>query len=105
MLAWRLDGPIDFWNIGAERLYGFAPEEAIVCESHALLQTKFPIEFAELGSQLRSRRCWSGEPRHICKDSRKVIVDSRMELLADGTVLEVHRDATELKPLAPGKQR
>ena len=21
MLAWRLDGPIEFWNAGAERLY------------------------------------------------------------------------------------
>jgi PAS domain-containing protein len=29
MLAWRLDGPIDFWNTGAARLYGFAPEEAV----------------------------------------------------------------------------
>ena len=26
MLAWRLDGYIEFWNSGAERLYGFAPE-------------------------------------------------------------------------------
>ena len=25
MLAWRLDGVIEFWNAGAERLYGFAP--------------------------------------------------------------------------------
>jgi PAS domain S-box-containing protein len=103
MLAWRLDGPIDFWNIGAERLYGFAPEEAIGCESHALLQTKFPIEFAELRSQLRSRRFWSGELRHICKDGRKVIVDSRMQLLADDTVLEVNRDVTELKALSAGQ--
>jgi PAS domain-containing protein len=29
MLAWHLDGPIEFWNAGAERLYGFASEEAI----------------------------------------------------------------------------
>jgi PAS domain-containing protein len=29
MLAWRLDGPIEFWNAGAERLYGFAQDEAI----------------------------------------------------------------------------
>jgi PAS domain S-box-containing protein len=76
MLAWRLDGPIEFWNTGAEQLYGFAPEEAVGCESHALLQTKFPIELAELRSQLRSRRYWSGELQHICKDGREVIVDS-----------------------------
>ena len=37
MLAWRLDGPIEFWNAGAERLYGFAPDEAVGQTSHALL--------------------------------------------------------------------
>jgi PAS domain-containing protein len=26
MLAWRLDGAIEFWNAGAERLNGFPPE-------------------------------------------------------------------------------
>ena len=50
MFAWRLDGPIDFWNAGAERLYGFSPSEAVGRSSHTLLQTKFPIEFAELRS-------------------------------------------------------
>lgn len=87
MLAWRLDGPIDFWNTGAARLYGFAPEEAVGRDSHALLQTKFPIEFADLRSQLRNGRYWSGELRHICKDGREVTVDSRMQLLGDDTSL------------------
>ena len=45
MLVWQLNGPIEFWNAGAERLYGFAPQEAIGRTSHALLQTKFPGEF------------------------------------------------------------
>ena len=44
MFAWSLDGPIEFWNVGAERLYGFAPNEAIGRSSHALLQTKFKVE-------------------------------------------------------------
>ena len=54
MLAWRLDGVIEFWNAGAERLYGFAADEAVGRSSHSLLQTKFPIEFIELRSQLRN---------------------------------------------------
>ena len=29
MIAWRLDGPIEFWNAGAEQLYGFALSEAV----------------------------------------------------------------------------
>src|SRR6478672_5240143 len=99
MFAWRLQGSIEFWNAGAERLYGFAPDEAVGRSSHSLLQTKLPIEFTELRSQLQSERYWSGELRHICKDGHEVIVDSRMQLLGDDTVLEVNRDVTEAKAL------
>jgi PAS domain S-box-containing protein len=99
MLAWQLDGPIEVWNTGAERLYGFAPDEAIGRSSRALLQTKFPIGFTDLRSQLQNSHYWSGELRHTCKDGREVIVDSRMQLLRDGTVLEVNRDVTELKQI------
>ena len=94
MFAWRLDGPIEFWNAGAERLYGFSPSEAVGRNSHALLQTKFPTEFTELRSRLQNTRYWSGELRHICKDGHEVFVDSRMQLLGDDTVLEVNRDVT-----------
>jgi PAS domain S-box-containing protein len=99
MLAWRLDGAIEFWNAGAEQLYGFAPNEAIGRSSHSLLQTKFPIEFTELRSQLENNRYWSGELQHTCKDGREVVADSRMQLLGDGTVLEVNHDVTEIKAL------
>ena len=97
MFVWRLDGPIDFWNAGAEWLYGFTPDEAVGQSSHALLQTKFPTGFAEFRARLQNERRWSGELRHTCKDGREVIVDSRMQLLGDGTVLEVNRDVTEHK--------
>jgi PAS domain S-box-containing protein len=65
MLAWQLNGPIEFWNTGAERLYGFASEEAVGHSSHALLQTKFPVEFTEWITQLQNERFRSGELRHI----------------------------------------
>ncbi|MFZ2144905.1 MAG: PAS domain-containing protein, partial [Xanthobacteraceae bacterium] len=63
MVVWQVNGPIEFWNTGAERLYGFAPEEAIGHSSHALLQTKFPLEFNEWIKQLQNDRYWSGELR------------------------------------------
>jgi PAS domain S-box-containing protein len=99
MLAWGLDGMIEFWNAGAERLYGFAADEAVGRSSHALLKTKFPIEFIELRSQLLNHGHWSGELRHVRSDGQEVIVDSRMQLLGDDTVLEVNRDVTEVKAL------
>jgi PAS domain S-box-containing protein len=99
MFAWHLDGLIEFWNTGAERLYGFSSNEAVGHSSHILLQTKFPIEFAELRSRLLNERYWSGELRHICKDGQEVAVDSRMQMLADDTVLEVNRDVTQARTL------
>jgi PAS domain S-box-containing protein len=99
MIAWRLDGPIEFWNAGAERLYGYAAQEAVGRSSHALLQTTFPGNFAELRTRLRDAGHWSGELRHVCKDGRAVVVDSRMQVLADDTVLEVNRDVTEIQAL------
>jgi PAS domain S-box-containing protein len=99
MLAWRLDGPIEFWNAGAERLYGFTADEAVGHSSHALLQTKFPIEFIELRSRLGNEGHWSGELRHVCQDGREVVVDSRMQVFGGDTVLEVNRDVTEVKAL------
>jgi PAS domain S-box-containing protein len=99
MLVWDLDEGIEFWNAGAERLYGFTSEEAVGRTSHALLQTKFPVEFIELITRLRNERRWSGELRHICKDGHEVIVESRLQLLSDGTVIEVNRDVTERKKI------
>jgi PAS domain S-box-containing protein len=99
MLVWDLDEGIEFWNVGAERLYGFTSEEAVGRTSHALLQTKFPVEFSELITRLRNERHWSGELRHICKDGHEVIVESRLQLLRDGTVIEVNRDVTERKQI------
>jgi PAS domain S-box-containing protein len=100
MLAWSLDGAIEFWSAGAQQLYGFASSEAVGTISHVLLQTKFPIKLAEVRLQLRNERYWSGELRHTCKDGHEVVVDSRMQLLGDDTVLEVNRNVTDIKALA-----
>jgi PAS domain S-box-containing protein len=97
MLVWELNGPIEFWNTGAKRLYGFTPEEAVGRISHVLLETKFPVALNEVIAQLQNERYWSGELRHICKDGREVIVESRQQLLSDSTVIEVNRDVTERK--------
>jgi PAS domain S-box-containing protein len=99
MLTWRLDGPIEFWNAGAERLYGFAEDEAVGRTSHALLRTEFPIDFADLSSQLKVSGNWIGELRHVCKDGREVIVESRMQLFGGDLVLEANRDITERRQI------
>lgn len=99
MLAWQLGGDIEFWNTGAEWLYGFTSDEALGRSSHTLLQTTFPISLAALRSQLHNEHFWTDELRHVCKDGRQVIVDSRMQLLDDGTVLEANHNITERKQI------
>ena len=99
MLVWHLDEGIEFWNTRAERLYGFTSGEAVGRVSHVLLQTKFPVTLNELITQLQNERYWSGELRHICKDGHEVVVESRQQLLDDGTVIEVNRDVTDRKQI------
>lgn len=99
MLMWKLNGSIEFWNAGAERLYGFAQEEAIGTSNHTLLQTKFPIAFFDWIKLLQNERHWSGELHHICKDGREIVVESRQQVLDDGTVIEVNRDITGHKQI------
>jgi PAS domain S-box-containing protein len=94
MLAWRLDGPIEFWNAGAERLYGFTQAEAVGHSSHTLLQTRFPVDFAHLRAQLQDRGRWSGELHHIRKNGSEVVIESRMQLFDNSIVLEANQDIT-----------
>lgn len=64
MLAWRLDGPVEFWNAGAARLYRYSLDE-IGRSRNTLLQTRFPIDFTELRLRLRNHGHWSGEVRRV----------------------------------------
>ena len=58
MLVWQLNGPIEFWNTGAERLYGFAPEEAI---GHSKLISDF-AEGLLCSNMRRCCCCYRGPP-------------------------------------------
>jgi PAS domain S-box-containing protein len=75
------------------------PAVSVGRDSHALLQTKFPIDFADLRSQLRDSRHWLGELRHVRNDGREVVVESRMQLFGDSIVLEANRDITERREI------
>src|SRR4029077_1190279 len=50
IFMWDLDGPILYWNHGAELLYGYSSEEAVGQRGDQLLQTERPVtpqEFQE----------------------------------------------------------
>jgi PAS domain S-box-containing protein len=100
VILWRLDGAIESWNAGAERLYGYTEDEAVGRVTHELLATVFPIPWPEIRSEIREG-FWEGELHHRTRDGREIIVSSRHQLIrgADGIerILEINRDITERK--------
>jgi PAS domain S-box-containing protein len=101
IFVWRQGGAIEFWNQGAEELYGYAASEALGRRPAELLAGEPLADRTEIVAALRAARDWAGELRHRCRDGREVVVSSRMQLVRDthGTelVLETNRDVTAAK--------
>lgn len=99
ILVWELDGPINFWNRGAEDMYGFAAQEAVGWSSHQLLQTQYPQGLAAFKQALQRDGEWIGELIQTRADGRIIIAESRHQIVHDEDgrvlVLETNRDITE----------
>jgi len=100
IFTWELGGSIEYWNHGAEELYGISRQEATGRGSHDLLHTYHPEGMDHVVALLTQDGRWRGELTHTVGD-REIIVESLMTLVteADGrtTVLEVNRDITDQK--------
>lgn len=100
ILVIDLNGLVEFWNKGAERLYGYTSGQALNQNAHTLLKTEFPVPISEIIGWLRSSREWSGEITHTTRDGERVVVSSRWspryniqgELTGS---FEINRDITE----------
>ena len=98
MFAWEWNGPITYWNKGAERLYGYTAEEAVGRLSHELLHTSPGEGLARLLQRLEQDGIAEIEAQHIGKDGRRLVVESRHQVIVDTGrryVLEANRDITE----------
>jgi PAS domain S-box-containing protein len=96
VFAWQWQGPIMYWNRGAEELYGYSRDEAVGRISHELLGSP-PDEVAAVMAALERDGRWEGELQHRDRDGRAVYVDSRMVFLEEDNgphVLESNRDVT-----------
>jgi two-component system CheB/CheR fusion protein len=97
-----LDGKIVFWNQGAERLYGYAREEAVGRISHELLATDRQDGVAHIEQALQREQRWSGELTQRTKDGRTIVVESSMARVEEPDqplVIETGRDVTRRKEL------
>ncbi|MCX8155769.1 MAG: PAS domain-containing protein [Verrucomicrobiae bacterium] len=103
ILVRDLQGRIQYWNKGAERIYGWTAQEA-TGHSASELFASHSDEFHQRLEDLWRQGQWQGELRHLTKDRREVVVASRWSLVRDAmgqpkAILVIDTDITEKKQL------
>jgi PAS domain S-box-containing protein len=67
------EGSIEFWNAGAETLYGWRRQEMLGHDMHRILHTVFPVPKEEVEAALRQRGSWQGNLTQTTKDGRRLL--------------------------------
>lgn len=99
-----LDGHIQYWSRGAERLYGWRTEEVIGRTTIEILYGEDKSQFTNATNATIDKEAWSGELRQVAKDGREVIVEGHWSLVRDANgnpknILAINTDITEKKRL------
>jgi PAS domain S-box-containing protein len=97
-----MDFVITYWNIGAQELYGWAPEDAVGKHSNQLLQTVFPAPPEDIHAELLRTGRWEGELKRTTAGGTTVVVAARYALRRDEqarpvAILETSNNITERK--------
>ena len=88
-------GVVQYWNAGAEALYGWERHEVAGKPAHQVLETEFPVGAANVESALINEGRWHGNLIQKTRDGREVIVASRQVFKKEaGSILEINRDIT-----------
>jgi PAS domain S-box-containing protein len=94
-----LEGRILFWNKGAERIYGWSSQEAT---GRIIADCIYPEaqKFRDANATTIARGEWSGEMRHVTRDRRELVVETRWSLWRDKdhrpkSILAIKTDVTE----------
>src|SRR5258708_4902531 len=78
-----MNGPIKYWNRGAEELYGWSAEQALGRVPADLLKTILPAPLQQIEQEVIDAGRWDGELVQTRKDGSQVIVASRWSLQRD----------------------
>lgn len=105
ILVRDLNNKIQYWNKGAEYVYGWSVEEAIDQNVNQLLYSSNSVKQLEIvQEELTEHGTWQGELHQVDKQGKEIIVASRWTLMRDAqgqpkSVLTVNTDITEKKQL------
>jgi PAS domain S-box-containing protein len=100
----NLDSQIQFWNKGAESIYGWTAAEAIGIRAERLFCPDIPLEAVGAFNTVQEQGSWQGELQKLTKTGKAVTVESRWTLVRDEvgnprSILSVDTDITEKKSL------
>ncbi len=103
ILVRDLDHRVLYWNRGAERLYGWAREEAVGRSTSELLLADRDAYHAAFEAT-RATGEWNGELHKRTKDGREVVIEGRWTLVRDqegrpAQILSIDTDVTRRKQL------
>jgi PAS domain S-box-containing protein len=98
-----LEDRIRFWNLGAERVFGWTAEEIIGSDVKEVLQAD-PSAYGLARKAVLAAGEWRGEMELRTKDDRKVVVTASCTLVRDEqgqprSILVIKSDVTEQKEL------
>ena len=85
MIVWKLDGAIENWNVGAERLYGYSEAEAVGKLTHTIPAPQFPKPWGEILKEMRIAGSWEGELRQQTRGRTRSVVSARIQLIKGRT--------------------
>jgi len=103
ILVSDLDGRVRYWNQGAERLYGWAAQDAVGSRLSELLE--LDVAAVAVGrTEVQRHGEWTGELALRTRDGRDLVVASRWTLVRDGSgapaaVLAIETDITTRRHL------
>lgn len=90
-----MNDAIQFWNKGAEILYGWRRDEVMGRNIHSVLGTVFPVPRSEIHEALRQHNSWQGNVIQKIKNGAEIIVACCKTVNHErNAVLEVGRDIT-----------
>jgi len=99
-----MEDRVEFWNHGAEDLYGWTAAEVQGRKASAFLYHDEPASSATARADVIEKGIWAGECKHNCKDGGTTTVRSRWtlvrdELAAPKSILIINTDVTEQRKL------